>query len=334
MDYDALADTLSMTEIARLQDSLSRALVRRFEKRLALAFSDVCDSSAYCLRHGDEAGRQLLQRHVDRVESVLADGLGRIVDTAGDGAFLCFPDVDAAARALVALQRAIAVDNDDRPLEHRLAVRIGLHFGAALSDGRQVSGDAVNFSARVASSAAPGEIRLSASAHGALSDVGLRLRCRRQRGVALKGVVDPVELLVLDWLDPTIFPTALRIGDGAPQPLPALDVVRFGRLREQSGAAANDVVLETADPATSNRISRWHFELHRRSTGLTLANVSSSPTEVDGLVLTRGESAPIRPGSRVRVGGVLTIEFLGDRGAGREATVLPDQEPTAFSKEG
>lgn len=334
MDHDELANSLSMTEIVRLQDTLSRALVRRFEKKLALAFSDVCGSTAYCARYGNEAGQQLQQRHVDLVRRVVAEAEGRIVDTAGDGAFLCFPTLDGAARALIELQRTIALDNDGRPLEHRLATRIGLHFGPVLSDGAQVSGDAVNFSARVAASAGPSEIRLSLPAYHELSDVALRLRCRKQKSALLKGVPEPVELLVLDWLDPAIFPAAVRIEGGGEQKLPSREIIRFGRLKEQDGEAANDVLLEATDPAVSSRISRWHFELHRSATGYWLRSVSISPTEVDGRSLQKGETAPIRPGSTVRVGGVLTLEFVGDRRAAHDATLMPDQEPTVFNRNG
>ncbi|MBL8953655.1 MAG: adenylate/guanylate cyclase domain-containing protein [Myxococcaceae bacterium] len=323
-NYDELGETLSMTEIVRLQDTLSKALVRRFEKKLALAFSDVAGSTAYFSKYGDEAGRKLQQRHTDLIGRVLPAASGRIVDTAGDGAFLCFPTLNGALKSLVELQRQISIDNDSRPPEHRLQVRIGVHFGPVLTDGALVSGDAVNFSARVASAAGLSEIRLSVAAYNELSDVALRLRCRKQKAVSLKGIDQPVELLLLDWLDPTIFPSSVRIDDQGEVKLPARDVVRFGRLREQDGEAANDIVLEPKDPAALNRISRWHFELHRKSTGFTLRSVSSSLTDVDGAAVQKGGEAPIRPGSKVKVGGVMTLEFLGDRWASHDATLMPD----------
>ena len=75
---------------------------------------------------------------------------------------------------------------------------------------------------------------------------------------------------------------------------------------------ANDVILQVTDPSDANRISRWHFELHRRSGGFVLRSVSEALTEVDGKPLAKGEEAAIRPGTIVRAGGVLTLEFLGD----------------------
>ena len=324
VNLEEIAETLSMTEIIRLQDTLSNALVRRFEKKLALAFSDVAGSTAYFSKFGDEAGRKLQQRHLDLVQRVLPPSGGRVVDTAGDGAFLCFPTMNGAAKAMVELQRHIAIDNDNRPVEHRLVVRVGLHFEPALTDGVLVSGDSVNFSSRVAGAASLSEIRLSAAAYQEMSDVSLRLRCYKQKAVILKGVAEPVELLILDWLDPNVFLASVRI-EGVDLTLPSRPIIRFGRLREQDGEAANDVILEAKDPEMSNRISRWHFELHRKSKGYMLRSVSSSSTEVDGAVVPKGAEVVIRPGSKVRVGGVLTLELLGDTRASYPETLIPEQ---------
>ena len=57
--------TLSMTEIIRLQNLLQQELTRRFERYMALAFSDIVGSTPYFARFGDAAGRQLQQLHFD-----------------------------------------------------------------------------------------------------------------------------------------------------------------------------------------------------------------------------------------------------------------------------
>ncbi|MFT3713689.1 MAG: adenylate/guanylate cyclase domain-containing protein [Archangium sp.] len=321
-NFEELAEKLSMTELIRLQDVLSKAIVRRFEKRLALVFADVVGSTPYFARFGDEAGRKLQQRLYDQVNHAITPEGGRVVDTAGDGVFLCFDSVAAAARAMVALQRNIVRDNDSRAPDHRLHVRIGVHAGPVLTDGKQVTGDAVNFCSRVAGSAAPGEIRLSINAHGELTDVEMRLRSRRQRGVELKGVAAPQDLFTLDWLDASKFPSLVRFADGNEVRLPTLDVIRFGRLREQDGVVANDVVIALSDPNLQSRISRWHFELHRRADGFFLRAVSTSTTEIDGKAVTRGEDVLLKPGSKVTLGGALTLEFRAEDFSG-ENTLLP-----------
>lgn len=321
-NLEEAAEQLSMTELIRLQDVLSKAIVRRFEKRLALVFSDVVGSTPYFARFGDEAGRKLQQRHFDLINAALAPEHGRVVDTAGDGAFMCFESVTSATRAMVALQRSVVKDNDNRAVDHRLHVRIGIHVGPVLTDGTQVSGDAVNFCSRVAGAAASGEIRLSLAAHAEQADVEFRLRSRRQRAIELKGVDKPQELFTLDWLDATRFPTLVRFEDGSEVRLPTIDVIRFGRLREQDGVTANDVVIALSDPNLQGRISRWHFELHRRADGFMLRSVSTSTTELDGRAVARGEEALLRPGAKVRLGGAITLEFLSEDFS-HEMTLLP-----------
>jgi adenylate cyclase len=321
---DELPDRLTMTEILRLQDALSKALVRRFEKRLALVFSDIVGSTPYFARFGDAEGQKLQQRHADFVHAAAHAGEGRVVDMAGDGAFLCFASADRALLATMQLEDTIARDNDHRSADERWGVRIGVHYGSVLTDGDRVSGDAVNYCARVAASAEQSEIRITREAFGALTDAQLRLKCRRLGAVALKGLERPTELLAVDWLDRDRFPVAFRLGDGPDQLLPHREVIRFGRLRDQDGMIANDVVLATSDSQETNRISRWHFELHRRGEGFVLRTVTDAPTELDGRTLAKGEEAAVRPGSRIRVGGVLTIELLGDpRLRMAEKTVLP-----------
>lgn len=311
-DFEALAQTLSLTELVRLQDVLSRALARRFEKRLALAFSDVVGSTGYFERFGDEAGRKLQQRHFDLLSEAIAPHDGRIIDTAGDGAFFCFDDTTAATRAVVDFMTRVTRDNDARAQEHHLQVRVGLHTGPVLTDGEQVSGESVNYCSRVCGVAGSGEVRLSVAAYQALTEAPLRLRCRRQKPVELRGVTGPQELFNFEWLDPSLFPTLVRLEDGTELRLPPLDVIRFGRLRELDGVTANDVVLQVGESNLQSRISRWHFELHRRADGFVLRSVSNSTTEVDGVVVARGEQHPLKPGARVRLGGAVTLQFLSE----------------------
>jgi class 3 adenylate cyclase len=303
-------ETLTMTEIIRLQDQLSQVLKRRFERPLALAFSDIVDSTPYFARFGNEAGRGLQQRHVDLLQQVLPPSHGRIVDTAGDGAFFCFPSVEQATTALIELQKRISGDNVLRPREHQLVVRIGLHWGPVLTDGVQCTGDAVNLCARVATSAKGGEIRLTREAFLEITTVDVRLSCRSLPPVELKGLSRPVEMLVLNWRDHSVFPATCTVEEtGEEITLPERDIIAFGRLTHSEGLPANDVVLAHPDPNITKQISRWHFELRRHPDGFRLRQVSDQLTEVDGVPVQKGLEVPIRPGSTVRLGKVMTLHF-------------------------
>ena len=318
---------MSMTEIIRLQDLLSRELKVRFEKELALGFSDIVGSTEYFARFGDEAGRKLQQRHFDFLQQTVPARQGRVVDTAGDGAFLVFPTAEAAAAAFIELQTNISGDNLTRPREHQLQVRLGLHWGPVLTDGDQVTGEAVNLAARVTASAAPGEIRLTMDVFRSFSNTFYRLSSRVLGPVALKGIFRPVDLLSLQWRDRNLYPDSVRIREtGWQVRLPPQDTISFGRLQENEGVAANDVVLSMTEMADTLKISRWQFELRRYPDGFRLRPVSEQLTEVDGVPIAKGMEVPIRPGTLVRVARVATLEFFSQpmvSGPGGGETLMP-----------
>jgi class 3 adenylate cyclase len=313
MSFDFSA--LSLTEMIRIREHLSEEITRKFERRVALAFSDVVGSTNYFARFGDRAGRALQQRHIDMLQEQLPATSGRIVDTAGDGAFLCFPTADQAIEALSALETKIVEFNSSRAPEHHLLVRIGIHFGPALTDGTVVTGDSVNLCARVTATAEASSIRVTKAAYMELASAR-RLRCKALPSVELKGIANPVEIFEFAWREPLSFPTTVLVEEtGQVHKLPHDSTVTFGRLAEHDGKRANDIILTLPDEAQLARISRWHFELRRQPDGFYLRPVSEQTTEVDGVAVTRGGQVIIRPGSKVRLGGVMTLVFFSEQTA-------------------
>ena len=314
-----------MTEIIRLQTVLSQELTRRFERQLALVFTDIVDSTRYFALHGDEAGHRLQRLHFDLIAGSLADHPGRVVSTAGDGAFLCFPSSTDAALAAVALQRAISLANQDRAREHQLSVRIGMHWGPVLTDGDLVTGDSVNLCARIASTAQPGQIRLSRELFQQLAPA-LRDGCSAVEPVALKGITRAVELLEMPWRDGSRFPSQIVIHESGERiNLPPLDTLCFGRGELQHALSMHDVVLTLPDVTASKQISRRHFELLSRAEGYVIKALSAQPTEVDGVALARDQELPLRPGSMVRLARVMTLEFVSPvqaRAASTDETMM------------
>lgn len=299
-----------MTEIIRLQTLLSQELTRRFERSMALVFTDVVDSTPYFAQFGDEAGRRLQQQHFDLLERCLPTHEGRIVDTAGDGAFAVFASAPAALQAMSSLRNLVALHNAAQPFEHQLRLRIGMHWGRVLTDGTQVTGEAVNLSARVVGTAAPGEIRLTDALFLQLAPA-LRARTRALGATMLKGIAHEVELMQLQWRDPALFPSQVLVREtGECINLPPLDTVRFGRGEGPDATRVNDVPLHLPDAAATLQISRRHFELRSHPEGFIFKLLTSQPTEVDGVRLQRDQECPIRPGSYVRVARVMCLEFI------------------------
>ena len=303
--------SLSMTEIIRLQTRLQEELKRRFERPLAMVFSDIVGSTPYFARFGDSAGRQLQQMHLDLLAAALAGTGGRVVSTAGDGAFLAFDSVSAAVSGVMSFLRRCTAANQGRGREHQMQVRIGLHWGQVLTDGVDISGDAVNLCARVAAAADPGALWLTRAVFQEL-DRADRLNCRRLGEFRLKGFEQAIEVLALEWRDPVLFPRSLLVEETQDHvQLPQQDIVCVGRLASQAGAVANDVVLKHSDSHLARQVSRWHFELHRSEHGLRLVALADGNTTVDGQTVNRGAAVAVRAGTRIGVAGVLHLRLLG-----------------------
>ena len=305
---------MTMREIVRQQTVLSQELTRRFQRLAALAFTDIVESSAYFTHFGDEAGQRLQQLHFDLLEQSMVAGtgasLGRVVDTAGDGAFACFASPGAAVQAMVALQNRITQANVNRPRPHQLSVRVGLHWGHVLTDGVQVTGDAVNLCARLVATARASEIRLSRDLFQELS-LDLRHQCRPLGPVNLKGIARGVDLMALLWRDPARFPSHVVIRESGERiSLPSQDTVCFGRGEQADRTSANDVALGLPDALMARQVSRRHFEIRAQPGGYLLKALTSQSTEVDGMTMQRDQELPIRPGSCIKLADVMTLDFV------------------------
>lgn len=198
---DSDLSAFRMADLVRLRDHISVTLNRRFKSWLALAFTDIVDSTAHFMASGDVAGETLQQRHLDLVFEAVSSAGGRIVDTAGDGTFSCFAAAKQATEALICLQRAIAVQNSLHSRDEQLLVRSAIHWGEVLADGSMVKGCAVNLCARIACVSLGGQILITGEAFKELMKV-TQQRCQSPVTLSVKSFPDPVDVFELDWSTP------------------------------------------------------------------------------------------------------------------------------------
>ncbi len=314
-------EELGLTEIIQLQNLLSEVLRKRFTRHFGLCFTDIVGSTPYFSRFGDEAGRRLHQRHFDALRRAITPHEGRIIDTAGDGAFSCFPSMDLAATALCDFFRIVCEDNGKRPSQDELSVRCGLHWGEVLSDGKMVSGESVNLCSRVGQLGDGKEIRITRDAFQKLSSA-FKLRCATLPPVALKGITEHVDLFRLEWQARGRVVVSVSMEEtGDEIALPSKDTFSFGRFSGDARKPGNDVVLSLHDPEATQAISRYHFELRRGASGFMLRALSRGMTEVDGKSLAPDGEALVLPGSVVRVANALSLRFFGPPTAEDESLV-------------
>ena len=142
-------------------------------------FSDIIGSTAQASSLGDAEWTSRLARHDALAREQIARHGGRIVKTTGDGFLAVFDGPAQAIRAADAFRSAVvALD---------LQVRMGVHTGECdLTVDGDVAGIAVHIGARVAASAASGEVLVSGTVRDLV--VGSRIEFSDRGTHELKGV--------------------------------------------------------------------------------------------------------------------------------------------------
>ena len=153
-------------------------------REVTIVFTDLEGFTRYTSRNGDEAARQLLERHHRAVGPVIRSRGGRIVKKIGDGLFISFDAPEAAVLAALEIGEADAGE---------LRLRAGLHHGEAIVVGDDLIGHAINVAARVTDSAKGGEILATTAVRGAIGELpGVEFGRARRR--TFKGVAEPISV--------------------------------------------------------------------------------------------------------------------------------------------
>jgi class 3 adenylate cyclase/pimeloyl-ACP methyl ester carboxylesterase len=150
-----------------------------------LLFTDIVGSTRRLAAIGDEAWRQQLERHDERIEFIVSEHGGRVVDTTGDGVLAAFDGPSRAVRCARRLVEALS--------EHGLEIRAGLHAGEVESRGTNVAGIAVHIAARVCALAGAGEVLTTATLRDLTAGSGISFRDRGDQ--ELRGVPGTWSLL-------------------------------------------------------------------------------------------------------------------------------------------
>jgi adenylate cyclase len=150
-------------------------------------------------------------RH-ELIDPAVAEHVGRIVKTTGDGLLVEFASAVDAVTCAIDIQRGMAERNRAVPQDRRLAFRIGLNLGDVIVQNGDLYGDGVNVAARLEGLAEPGGICLSASAHEQVQDKISSVRFESVGEQHVKNIARPVR----------VYRVALGMAGPVPSPVQAL----------------------------------------------------------------------------------------------------------------
>lgn len=154
----------------------------------AVTFADLAGFSALTEAHGDTAAADTAQQFVEIARSLLGAG-DRLIKTIGDAVLL--HSVEPTSAVTLILSLFDACERDPRFLD----VRAGAHVGPVVERAGDIFGATVNIAARIAATAAGGQIIVTAPI--AEAAVAVNVEVRRLGPTVLHNIVTPVELFKL-----------------------------------------------------------------------------------------------------------------------------------------
>jgi adenylate cyclase len=178
--------------------------------------------------------------HHEFVVAHAADYHGQIVQSAGDGYWLEFPSVTAAAKSAIAMQEALRLGQPVRG-DDRLSIRIVIGVGDIAVSGSVLAGDLVPLMVRIETVTPADEIYLTAAAHRALASA--EVQTAEVSSFLLKGFPKPITVYRVEQRHRTVIVPDVYILFS--------DLRGFTRLIETEPVATVERVLDTLDTLMS-----------------------------------------------------------------------------------
>jgi hypothetical protein len=138
------------------------------QRKLIVMFADVSGSTALFERLGDKEAMHAVERCLKRMKRSIDGYKGKTIQVVGDELLGAFETAEDACQAAIDMQQRIA---DLPPVSGlKLTIRIGLHCGEVLDDGKKLTGSAVSTAARIAGIARRDQILCSSLLVQALAE--------------------------------------------------------------------------------------------------------------------------------------------------------------------
>ncbi len=170
--------------------------MKQTTQKLAVMFADISGSTALYEHLGDAVARRLIAHCLRDICAEITKCHGTIVKTLGDEVMCVFQDAEQAFYAARAIQHTVSHGVYEGA--HKMAVRIGFHYGDVIHEAGDVFGDTVNVAARVVSITRAGQIMTSQAAVDNLafdSRSGIRQVLRAE----FKGKQERLDIFLVTW---------------------------------------------------------------------------------------------------------------------------------------
>ena len=175
-------------------------MTKKTQRNFAVLFADVAGSTRMYEQFGDVKASKIIGDVLELMSDIISQHEGVVIKTIGDEVMCRFPLANNAVETACEIHEALKKRPPSQ--EVQLAVRIGLHWGAALlQDDGDLLGDAVNVAARMTGIAQAKQIITTEDAVSQLNPE-LKDKCREFDRSAVKGKSRELIIYEMVW-EPT-----------------------------------------------------------------------------------------------------------------------------------
>ncbi len=166
---------------------------------LAILFADISGSTQIYENLGDVTGRHTVCECLNIMSHVIKRNNGAVVKTIGDEIMCTFPSAEEGATAACEMHKQLCSDiTGQAPEMNALSIRVGLHYGSVILEGRDVHGNAVIVASSMACLAKADQIITTQDTVDQLSE-DMRFQTRLIDRSTIRGMKDAMDIYELNW---------------------------------------------------------------------------------------------------------------------------------------
>lgn len=162
--------------------------------QLAIMFADIVGSTQLYEVLGDVEAYEQISQCLTEMTTIINHNGGEVIKTIGDEVMCQFPSADSAVKAACDIQELLS-EKFSLP---QLQVHIGLQYGPAVIEGKDVFGDTINVAARLVKIAGAGQIFTTEQTINKLSSANKRM-AREFDHIAVKGKQKEIKIYQIVW---------------------------------------------------------------------------------------------------------------------------------------
>ncbi|MEX0602416.1 MAG: adenylate/guanylate cyclase domain-containing protein, partial [Bacteroidota bacterium] len=161
-------------------------------KLAAIMFTDIKGFSRK-MGENESVAMALLKAHDAMMHELVSKYGGMVIKSIGDSFMVDFSSAVNAVKCAIEAQEIFWYYNIGKPDLEKIEIRVGIHLGDVITDGKDIFGDGVNIAARIESITAPTRICISSDIYSQIRNK-MQIRVHSMGPMEFKNIAEKIEI--------------------------------------------------------------------------------------------------------------------------------------------